>query len=167
MITCAPSIQTPAGSGAFSFAEPESPKPEYASFGRRLIAFALDYIFLATVTFVVQTLIYEQIDWNKAGPEVILASVWLTVGFYFTATIGYFTLMTAGKSGATIGKSLLGIKVICTETSEISYGKALVRTISSYLSAMFLYVGFLIAIIDKRNQTFHDKIAGTVVVEID
>jgi len=154
-------------SGAVSFIEPHKPQPQYASFGRRFIAYLLDSLFIATATFVVSTLIAKQIDWAKIGPEALLAYLWLLFGFYFTATLGYFTLMTAGKSGATIGKRLLGIKVTLADGSEVPYGRALARTIGYHISTLFLYIGFLIALIDKRHQTFHDKIVNTVVVVID
>jgi len=160
-------IKPPADSGAHSFAEPGTRKPRYASFSRRFTAYALDNLFLAVLTFVVMTQAMGEDGFASIGVDAFLAFSWLFYGFYTTAFIGYFTLMTAGSSGATIGKRLLGIKVTLTDGSDVTYGRALTRTISYYISAFFLYIGFLIALIDKRHQTFHDKITGTVVVEID
>ncbi len=160
-------IESPAGSGALSFAEPGNRHPQYASFSRRFLAYALDNLFLAILTFVVMTQAMGENDSASIRLDTCLAFFWLFYGFYTTAFLGYFTLMTAGTGGATIGKRLLGIKVTLTDGRDVTYGRALARSIGYYISTIFLYIGFLIAIIDKRHQTFHDKITGTVVVEID
>lgn len=89
---------------------------------------------------------------------------WLAFWFYNIVFIGYFTL-SQGLSGQTFGKYLLGIQVVMADGAPISIGRALARTIGYYISGLFLYAGFIISLFDKRRQTFHDKIAGTVVVE--
>lgn len=38
--------------------------------------------------------------------------------------------------------------------------------IAKYVSALVLYLGYLWAIFDKDRQSWHDKIAGTVVVKV-
>jgi uncharacterized RDD family membrane protein YckC len=47
---------------------------------------------------------------------------------------------------------------------DIGYGAALVRWIVSFASFAVLYVGYLWVIWDGKNQTWHDKAAGSVVV---
>ncbi|VAX20213.1 hypothetical protein MNBD_NITROSPINAE04-1750 [hydrothermal vent metagenome] len=145
---------------------------KYASFSRRFTAYTLDSLLLFVVTFVIIVLAIKisgsQMD--VLDPINILEKldviIWLVIAFNTIASVGYFTIMI-GSGGMTIGKRLVGIKVIAQDGSEVSYIKAFIRYIGYFVSAFFLYIGFLLALIDSRHQTFHDKIAGTVVVEID
>ena len=43
---------------------------------------------------------------------------------------------------------------------------ALVRSLSSFFSAFVLFLGFLWVAWDREKQSWHDKIAGTVVVQM-
>ena len=47
--------------------------------------------------------------------------------------------------------------------NPISYLQAFIRYVGYYVSILSFGLGFLWVIWDKKNQGFHDKIAGTVV----
>ena len=146
--------------------KPAGEKPRYASFVVRFVAYALDNLLIFAVTFLVFAITLrltgkEHLD----SVEAITCMIWLVYGFYTLASIGYFTILVGG-GGQTVGKWLFGIKVTLADGGNVSYGRAFLRCFGYYVSALFLYIGFLIALIDPRSQTFHDKITGTVVVEI-
>ncbi|OCA06089.1 RDD family protein [Wolbachia endosymbiont of Trichogramma pretiosum] len=69
------------------------------------------------------------------------------------------------RFGATPGKLLLGIRVVNAQTFEkLTLKQAIKRFFSFILSTAPLFLGFIWANFDKRCQTWHDKIADTVVV---
>ncbi|MFT4327711.1 hypothetical protein WSTR_00540 [Wolbachia endosymbiont of Laodelphax striatellus] len=69
------------------------------------------------------------------------------------------------RFGATPGKLLLGLRVVNAQTFEkLTPKQAIKRFFSFILSTAPLFLGFIWASFDKRCQTWHDKIADTVVV---
>ncbi|WP_253303739.1 RDD family protein [Wolbachia endosymbiont of Phyllotreta cruciferae] len=69
------------------------------------------------------------------------------------------------RFAATPGKLLLGLRVVDAQTFEkITLRQATKRFFSFILSVAPLFLGFLWSNFNKRCQTWHDKIAGTVVV---
>lgn len=69
------------------------------------------------------------------------------------------------KFAATPGKLLLGLRVLDANTLEkITLTQANKRFFAFILSVVPLFLGFVWAHFNKRCQTWHDKIAGTVVV---
>lgn len=69
------------------------------------------------------------------------------------------------RFAATPGKLLLGLRVVDAQTFEkMTLRQATKRFFSFILSAAPLFSGFLWSNFNKRCQTWHDKIAGTVVV---
>jgi uncharacterized RDD family membrane protein YckC len=65
----------------------------------------------------------------------------------------------------TLGKRALGIRVIDFQTGgPIGFGRGVVRYIGKFVSGIPLALGFLWMLWDREKQTWHDKIATTVVV---
>ncbi len=69
------------------------------------------------------------------------------------------------KSGQTIAKSVLGIKVVGYDGKPLSLGKALLRYFGYILSALILSLGFLWIAFDKKRQGWHDKIASSYAID--
>ena len=78
--------------------------------------------------------------------------------------LAYETWML-GKYGATVGKMVMKIRVVSESGKKIDYSTALVRSLSSYLSVAALGLGLFWVIWDIKKQSWHDKIAKTVVVK--
>lgn len=147
-----------------------------ARFGRRYIAFLLDIVFLellgtlATVPLVSQSdqdLAKMLIRWismgriSQEGAELIalyslvLVSVWSLYFVWFT-----------GACGQTPGKKIMGLVVTSDDGGPVSWGAALIRFFIGYpVSLLPLGLGCYWALVDKNHQTWHDKIAGTRVIE--
>ncbi|MDR2609800.1 MAG: RDD family protein, partial [Rickettsiales bacterium] len=69
------------------------------------------------------------------------------------------------RFAATPGKLLLGLRVVDEQTfGKMTLKQATKRFFSFILSVAPLFLGFIWSNFDKRCQTWHDKIAGTVVV---
>ena len=70
--------------------------------------------------------------------------------------------------GATPGKMAIAAKIVDAKSGAApSTGQCIVRYFAYLVSILPLGLGFLWIAIDRRKQGFHDKIAGTVVVDDD
>ncbi|MCY4537742.1 MAG: RDD family protein [Chloroflexi bacterium] len=87
----------------------------------------------------------------------------LTMNFLVSAVynIAFMTMF----NGQTLGKIMLKLRVIKKNGRRIGILDAIIRNVFGYtISGMFL-LGYLWAIFDREKQTWHDKLAGTVVVD--
>lgn len=86
----------------------------------------------------------------------------MAVGIVVVAIIYLWAL---ARSGQTWGRKIVGIKVVRTDDGQApGWGKAIGRTLFSYISAWVFYLGYLWMLWDDQKQTWHDKVAGTYVV---
>lgn len=79
--------------------------------------------------------------------------------------IAFFVSFWAWR-GQTPGKMAVGIKVIRTDSSPITWHYALLRYVGYIVSALTLGIGFIWIAFDSRKQGIHDKIADTYVVKL-
>lgn len=77
----------------------------------------------------------------------------------------YSVLLWVNWNGQTLGKKVMGIKVVREDGKPLGYPTAIIRYIGYYISGLFLFIGFLWVIWDPKKQGFHDKIAKTYVVK--
>lgn len=139
---------------------------EYASFGRRFVAVIVDGIILA----IINTIISLPLGFMSFLPgqdvSISIASVLIQI-INFLISIAY-PLYFIGKKGQTPGKMALGIKVIKKDIKDVpGYTGAFLREfVGKILSAIPLGLGFFWMLWDKEKQTWHDKIAGTIVVRV-
>jgi len=69
-------------------------------------------------------------------------------------------------SGKDVGKITVGLRVVDMKTqASPSFGQSVVRFLGYIISALTLGAGFFVALSDDRNQTWHDKLAKTIVVK--
>jgi len=123
-----------------------------ATFGQRLGAYLIDIV-------VTNVVVYILTSFMKSGGASLLLS--------FLISLGYFAVFEGSGSGQTVGKLLLGIRVVDFETgSHISYGRAFARNIGRWLSGLVFLLGYLWMLWDRDRQTWHDKIASTTVVPV-
>lgn len=76
-----------------------------------------------------------------------------------------YTSLFWHKLSMTPGKFLTGLRVVDARTfQKISFSQSIKRVFSAVLSVIPIYLGVLWSRFDKRGQSWHDKISGTVVV---
>jgi uncharacterized RDD family membrane protein YckC len=129
-------------------ADPSGPR---ASFFRRLGAMLLDGILLGIVT------------------GVIEAIVGRGFGGLFSLAIGiaYYGYLEGGETGQTLGKKALGIRVLDLRGGgSIGFSRVVIRYFARILSALPIFLGYFWMLWDSENQTWHDKLAGSVVVPL-
>jgi len=66
--------------------------------------------------------------------------------------------------GGTVGKMVMGLRVVGPGGSRLSFWRSLRRVIGYFISAFALGLGFLWVIVNKRHHSWADKLAGTSVV---
>lgn len=84
-------------------------------------------------------------------------------GIFLPALAAYGAVMWKLK-GTTIGGILCNLQVVRLDGRELDWGTAIVRALSCFLSLALAGLGFLWIVFDDQRQSWHDKIAGTVVV---
>lgn len=100
---------------------------------------------------------------------LILSAILNTTGDVLAALVGisYFTYLEGGIRGQTFGKSAMNIRVITIDDNQpIGYRRALIRSLGRILSAFPIYLGYLWMLWDPERQTWHDKLAHSVVVPV-
>jgi uncharacterized RDD family membrane protein YckC len=101
----------------------------------------------------------EDVGGIVAGGIVVLVGWLLVLVLYLRAL---------ARTGQTWGRKLAGVQVVTAEGGvPPGWGKAIGRTLfAGLISSNFCYLGYLWMLWDSKNQTWHDKVAGTVVVEV-
>jgi uncharacterized RDD family membrane protein YckC len=129
----------------------QGPSGPRASFGRRLVAVIVDGILIGVVE------------------GIAIAIFGRGAGYGIATLFGllYVALLEGGPRGQTLGKMALGIRVIDFNSGgPIGYARGFLRYIGKLISAIACFLGYLWMLWDKEKQTWHDKIATTVVVPV-
>ena len=131
-----------------------------ADFGIRLGAFVLDFMFMLIAVDVIVYLL------SASGNRQSL-NWWITAIIAISALILLFNLVLLPSfTGQSIGKKLLGIRILHEDGGLLTFIGAIKRHLIGYpLSALPLMYGFLSAMWSPRGRALHDKIAKTVVVK--
>jgi uncharacterized RDD family membrane protein YckC len=128
-----------------------SPSGPRAGFWRRFAAAFIDGILLAVVNVILRA----------------VAGMGGGAGLGTLVSLGYFTYFEGGPTGQTIGKRAMGIRVIdFGGGGSIGYGRAFIRWIGRFVSAIVLLLGYFWMLWDSERQTWHDKFANSVVVPV-
>jgi uncharacterized RDD family membrane protein YckC len=149
------------------------PTVAYAGFWLRLVALIIDVIVLSMV----RTLIFLPFgigigmrglmhgrpqDISEFAPFFVMAARLALLSFVLQWL--YFSLMESSAWQATLGKKALGLEVTDLEGRRISFGRATGRYFGKILSALTLFIGFLMAGFTEKKQALHDMLAGTLVL---
>ncbi|HET9647417.1 MAG TPA: RDD family protein [Microlunatus sp.] len=150
--------------------------PSLATWGRRVPAFLIDQapvllgstaLSIAYVLFLVGLLRTPPGDGSV--PELAPALPWVIVGaVVLIAGLGwdwYNRWLTAGRTGQSLGKRVLGLRLLSEQTREpIGAGNAFARDLLHILDCIAL-VGFFWPLWDAKRQTFADMLMSTIVLE--
>jgi uncharacterized RDD family membrane protein YckC len=130
-----------------------------ASFRSRALAFLVD----ATLVVFVLTLpsLWDKLQGTGRG---------FTLSFEFgglgsvAVALAYFGLGTFLGKGRTVGKALLGIRVVSLVHSHLSLWHSIERTLGYAASSLEAGFGFFQFFTHPNRQTVHDRIAETIVI---
>jgi uncharacterized RDD family membrane protein YckC len=130
--------------------------------GKRIVAALID-ILIIFVFAVIMAVLFGDTESGDGGASFELSG--LPAIITFIAVFAYYFVMEA-TSGQTVGKKVMGIKVISLD-GQLSYGKVAIRTILRILDGLpvFYLVGIIAIAVSKQKQRIGDLAAGTLVVK--
>jgi len=154
----------------------------YAGLGRRLIAFIVDAVLILLMGIVVITffsmtngiryayyLLVQRapIDsLTEAGTvDAALSPIIAALGMLIIIIPWlYFAGFESSRSQATPGKLLMRVVVTDLEGNKPTFARVTLRHFAKFISALIIFIGFLMIGLTKKRQGLHDKIAGCLVL---
>lgn len=153
-----PPNQPPYGSPPPYGAQPPVPGPPYAEWPQRALAYLIDIapVFGAViVTVILQSIMPTFIDVLLSLVEIVAILGWIVYNYG----------MQQGTTGYTLGKGIVGIKLVSEPTGQpVGTGMAVARYFVHIVDAIPCYIGFLWPLWDSKKQTFADKILTQIVI---
>lgn len=138
---------------------PPDPAPglAYAGLWRRYAAFMIDFPLSLVMAMAMTMLI-----------QAVLPRTWFFGGLVTLATMvitqmAYFMVFECSNWKATPGKRFLKLRVIDKRGQKISYLKSFVRLLIG-MASMLLLLGFLMVGLNRKRQSFADRMLSTLVV---
>ncbi|MCW3983153.1 MAG: RDD family protein [Candidatus Bathyarchaeota archaeon] len=132
-----------------------------SSFRKRASAFLIDFALIFAITLAI-TLLPQLLSLS----EISLGAEISTIIFITTGLLWLYSTLLEGFNGQSIGKRVIGLKVVRTDGKKMSYDHAAVRNFGKVLPLLpfDLLIGWRI-----KNQAFmryFDKFAGTTVIDL-
>lgn len=117
----------------------------YAGFWRRFAAKLIDLLILFL-------------------PSILVAMILPVIGGIVIALL-YWPFFESSALMGTPGKLLMGMVVTDESGGRLTFKQAMLRYLISILSGMVLCLGYFFNLFTPKRQTFHDIMAGAVVIE--
>ena len=139
-----------------------APREDIHVTGRRVLAIIVDSIVLGFI-FGVMSIFFGTT--SASGGSVSASVNGIPALVTFVVFLLYFTVLE-GYLGQTVGKMLLGIKVVREDNGEVpGVGPALIRTLLCVVDGLLFYlVGFIAVLASAKRQRLGDMAAHTLVV---
>jgi len=149
-------------------------RASYAGFWIRFVASLIDGIIMGVVAGILQVAVFGSMFLSPAlqqggTPDPTVVAPYLgMIGLVYVVNIALASTYEAffvAKLGATPGKMVIGVKVLRPDGSMVSLGRAYGRYFSKFISAITLFIGFIMAGFDSQKRALHDMICDTRVVK--
>jgi len=147
----------------------------YAGFWIRVLAAIIDAIILAMVQGIVHFMVIGPF-FGRSGrfepgmrPEEFLGPMMGMIGMSWLLSMAVGSCYEAffvNRLGATPGKMALGLKVVRPDGRPVDLGRAFGRYFAKMLSAMILFIGYIMVAFDSEKRGLHDMICDTRVVRV-
>ena len=145
-------------------------KLRYAGFWKRLFAFIIDMAFCVLVfllSFVIGLVLNNAVPQHPEGLDDVIGAILIFLVLALALTVvGTFLLyfpMLEGRYGRTLGKRLLGLRVIRENGTSIGFKEAFLRRLPFYFD--FIVIDVLFIPFTAKKQRGFDLIAQTLVIE--
>lgn len=129
---------------------------ELAGFGRRFVGFAIDYAITLILLIVLNAMLGLNPGLMSDGEQMLLSLISILGRFAY-----WWVWNTLGWSP---GKRVAGLRIVNADGDVPGLESGFRRSVMSLVSELILFAGYLWALRDARNQTWHDKAGGTFVV---
>src|SRR5690349_9237923 len=131
----------------------------------RALASAIDVALQGVVLVVLVSLLGGFLLGSESSEALAVALIFIVV---LLVAVGYRVLMETLTRGRTIGKMVLGLKVVRDDGSSIRFRHALVRTLMWFFVDFAPWFaacpGIVSSLMNKQGKRIGDMVAGTVVI---
>jgi len=138
-----------------------------AATGQRLIAGLIDGI-LMVVLFTVMALAFADVEQGASNDQTVRVGLWNEQFLlYLVILYGYYVALET-LFGATVGKLILGLRVIKVSGAPYGLGAALLRNLLRFVDSFpfgLYVVGLVFISATEKKQRLGDIVAGTTVVK--
>ncbi|MFJ4830517.1 RDD family protein [Streptomyces sp. NPDC088747] len=150
-----PGYGYPQQPGQAGYGYPQQPgygaQPPYANWGQRFLGTLVDMLVFAVP--------YILVIVGKDTPALV------AIGFIAIIGIAIWQLIQEGRTGQTLGKKALGIRLVREiDGRPMGVGMAFVRRLAHFLDSFACYLGWLWPAWDAKKQTFADKVCSSIVI---
>jgi uncharacterized RDD family membrane protein YckC len=127
--------------------------------------------FVVAGWFVAERLGHQVGDGAASDPAALAALVdrerivALSIAAVVALALAVYATLSHALAGATLGKRLLGIRVVGPDGRRPSPGRSAVRSGVAAISLALLGLGFLVALFSRTGRALHDVASGTWVVK--
>ncbi|HEX9512928.1 MAG TPA: RDD family protein [Puia sp.] len=157
-------------------------QPESAKFGKRIAAAMVDGLIILIILIIMGNLFGDRYEattvtttvssTTEPGKSTTNREVETSSGFHLSGwpAFGYMVCwffiipFMEGKTGQTIGKKALAIRVIRKNGDPSTIGSSFVRHLFDCVDC-FLLIGILVAVSNEKRARIGDLVAGTYVVD--
>jgi uncharacterized RDD family membrane protein YckC len=130
----------------------------------RTVAFAIDAAVVNVVALVVSTGAALILSLFSVGHDLKTVLIAVAGVVYVLWVIGYFVGFWT-VTGETPGDRFMRVRVVSSDGTKVGLWRAVLRCVLLLLSALALFIPFLLVLFDRRRRALHDVLARTVVVE--
>jgi uncharacterized RDD family membrane protein YckC len=128
-----------------------------AGFWIRAVAALIDFVLFAVVQ-----LSFGLIGGRLGGPDLESTAAFKPLILGFTVVFaGAYTTVLHALGGQTIGKMIVGVRVVVGDGDPPPLGTALLRYVAYFASAAPVTLGFVMAALRHDKRALHDLLAGT------
>ena len=140
-----------------TLASPASSVVAYAGFFDRFVAALIDGVLVGIVTGVLSAVFRATGDFGRTLGNLVAMAISVSYYVYFIS-----------QKGQTLGKKAMSLRVQNISTGQnLDVVSAILReVVGKFLSSLVLCLGYFWMLWDDKKQTWHDKIAKSVVVKV-
>ncbi len=126
----------------------------------RFMAWAVDLASIAALSIVIGSVLGIL---GILGRDLAMA---VSILAYFLVSIGYGIILEWYWRGQTLGKRLLGLRVMDEQGLRLQFSQIVIRNLLRFVDSLpsFYFVGGLVCLLSRRAQRLGDVAANTVVV---
>ncbi len=121
---------------------------QYPGFSARMLAHNIDLIILLPFFYLLGYFIENN---------------WMLFTWCFVLYVFYHSVFELTKWKATPGKKLQHIRVCHESGADLGMGQVFLRNAFKLISALILFIGFVMIAWDPKRRALHDRIVGAVV----
>ena len=134
-----------------------------ATIWRRMLALAVDLILVV--------ILVRAGLWFAAGLSALAPGLRLVAQAFgltwFSLVPGAYFVLGHGTNGQTLGKRLVGVRVVDGAGAPIGYVRALGRWVATVAAVLPFGIGLAVAVLRRDRRGLHDLLAGTRVVRAE